>query len=199
VDAVILYLVRHGRTLHGEGRCVGHSDLEMDPEAGEALASLAASFEVAPPRLFSSDLARARSTLSALAHGWGGTIEVDARLREMNFGDWDGRTWVEIREADGERLQGWMDDWVERRVPGGESFADVALRVASWSDEILHGETSLLAVAHAGSIRALLCHLLEWPLDRAFRLQVDHGRISAVKLGESPTLLFLNADRVPLT
>jgi broad specificity phosphatase PhoE len=197
---MILYLVRHGRTLGADGLCVGHCDLEMDPAAEEGLHALAASFPVAPAHLFTSDLARARTTLGVLGIGWGGTITVEPRLREMSFGEWDGCTWEEIQREDGDRLQAWMEDWVEQPVPGGESFSAVAERVSGWANEVraAHTDDELLAVAHAGSIRALLCRLLDWPLERAFRLQVDHGRVSAVKFGREPTLLFLNADRVPV-
>jgi broad specificity phosphatase PhoE len=196
---MILYLVRHGRTLGGEGRCVGHCDLEMDPAAAVGLRSLAASFPAAPPpRLISSDLRRASTTLSALAERWSAPIEMDPRLREMDFGEWDGRSWSEIRSSDGERLQRWMDGWTTERAPGGESFTQVADRTARWLDELGRSDSSeAVVVAHAGSIRAMLCGILRLPLERAFRLRVDHGRVSAVELGDEPTLLFLNADRIP--
>lgn len=192
---MILYLVRHGRTAGAEGRCVGHCDLPMDPAAAEGLRTLAATL----PRGLSaatSDLARARTTADHLI-GENTPRTVDPRLREMDFGEWDGRSWAELESTDEDRLRAWMAGWVETPAPGGECFADVARRVNDWWEE--HGESGRdrLVVAHAGSLRALLCTLLDWPLRHAFRLQVDHGRISAVQLGREPVLRFLNADRVP--
>lgn len=195
---MILYLVRHGRTLDAEGRCVGHCDLAMDPAEEAALERLAASFPWPPAHLACSDLRRARSTLEVLGRGWPASRAPEPRLREMDFGEWDGRPWAEVRERDGARLEAWMADWVATRAPGGESFEEVAARAGSWLDEVRAApEGEVLAVAHAGSIRALLCRALDWPLERAFRLQVDHSRVTALKLGREPTLLFLNADRVP--
>jgi broad specificity phosphatase PhoE len=191
---VILYLVRHGRTLDAEGRCIGHCDLEMDPAAAAGLAALAESLAV-PPRRVTSDLSRARATLAALAEG---PHTLEPRLREMDFGEWDGRHWAEIQAQDGRRLRRWMDAWVETPAPGGESFAQVAARTAAWLAEVAaEPAEDVLAVAHAGSIRALLCGALGLPLERAFRLRVDHGRVSALELGPAPTLRFLNCGRVP--
>jgi broad specificity phosphatase PhoE len=176
---------------------VGHADLPLSAAGARDLAALAPGFPAVPDRVFASDLARARRSAEVLAEGWGSAVETDARLREMDFGEWDGRTWAELEAADGARLTGWMGDWVNERAPGGESFTDVAARAAAWAAE-MPGEGTAVAVAHAGSIRALLCHLLGLPLEAAFRVRVDHARVSAVRLGSmGAELLFANASRVP--
>ncbi|HSE44696.1 MAG TPA: histidine phosphatase family protein, partial [Gemmatimonadales bacterium] len=55
----------------------------------------------------------------------------------------------------------------------------------------------VVVVAHAGSIRALLCHLLEVPLSKAFEFPVERLRISTVEIGESGArLLALNSPEV---
>ncbi|HEX6037910.1 histidine phosphatase family protein, partial [Longimicrobium sp.] len=102
--------------------------------------------------------------------------------------------WSELDAADGPRLRAWMNAWVETRTPDGESFADVAARVAKWAAE-LPGESSIAVVAHAGSIRALLCTALGLPLEAAFRLRIDHARVSALRLQpHGAELLYLNAE-----
>jgi broad specificity phosphatase PhoE len=147
--------------------------------------------------VIASPLARARESAAVLAEPWSLAVEAEPRLAEMDFGEWDGRTWDDIEQEDGGRLAEWMAAWVSVAAPGGESFADVAARVSAWAGELPRAESALV-VAHAGSIRALLCTLLELPLEAAFRLRVDHARVSAVRLGSRQCeLLFLNADHVP--
>lgn len=194
---MILYLVRHGAAMDCEGRCVGRTDAALSPAGAAPLHALRDGWPEAPGRVIASPLARARSSAAVLAESWRLPVATEPRLAEMDFGEWDGRTWDDIERADGGRLAAWMSEWVSIPAPGGESYADVAARVSSWAGELPRQESTLV-VAHAGSIRALLCTLLELPLDAAFRLRVDHARVSAVRLGSRQSeLLFLNADRVP--
>lgn len=123
-----------------------------------------------------------------------GRVTVDARLREMYFGSWEGRTWAELEEQDGPALQEWMQDWTTFRAPGGESFADVVLRVASWLTDLPRDGVDHVVVAHAGSIRAAAVVLLDLPPSRTFSLAVDHAHVSTFSLSaNSATLLRWNS------
>ncbi|GJG86159.1 phosphoglycerate mutase [Gemmatimonadetes bacterium T265] len=208
--AVTLYLVRHGAAAGAEGRCVGHADLPLAPGAREALARLAEGWpHPRPPRLVASDLARARESAAVLAAEWGAAAPVpaDARLREMNFGRWDGRTWADLEREDGPALGAWMADWQNARAPGGEGFDDVIARAAEWLRDTVaaaqaDGVREVAAVAHAGSIRALLVHAFGLPKEVAFRVRVDHATVTGLRFagGELDAdcrraeLLFSNAE-----
>ena len=127
-------------------------------------------------------------------------LEIDPRLREMVFGDWDGRTWKELRAADGPFLEEWMKSWWHRPAPGGEGFADVARRASQWLDELLESSTgqTVVAVGHGGSIRTALCHILELPLERAFHLRLDHGRVTGLATTwRGVEVEFMNSGRFP--
>ena len=117
--------------------------------------------------------------LAAYAERWDLPVETDRRLREMDFGDWDGRPWSEVKESDEAFFRRWKDSWWHRPPPGGESVGDVARRAESWLTEILDcpGRT-VVAVAHGGTIRTALCHALGVPLERVFHLRLDHGLVS---------------------
>lgn len=191
-----LVLVRHGVATDAHGRCIGHTDLPLSPGGRAAVAELARSWQGAvPSRLVTSDLARAAASARILADAWRLIAEPEARLREMFFGEWDGRSWRELGEADGTRLAHWMADWSHEATPGGEGFPDVAARAAAWLAELrvdfVGGET-IVAVAHAGSIRALLSHLLGWTPAQAFHARLDHAGVTALELG--PGLEPLGAD-----
>lgn len=203
--------MRHGVTEGADGVCMGHCDLPLAARGRPALERLAAAWRddaragraavPAPTRLAASDLARARASAELFAEAFGLAPEADPRLREMHFGVWEGRAWSEIEAEDGERLGRWMAGWAAERAPGGEAFPDVAARAAAWLDGVRRAaapDDVVLAVAHAGSIRALLCTLMGWPLADAFRVRHDHARVTALRLPSGGAeLLVLNADRVP--
>lgn len=196
---VTLHLVRHGVAAGAEGRCVGRTDLPLAAAGRPALGRLAAAWRpggppatpARPPRLASSDLRRARESAAVLAAAWGLTepVAADPRLREMDFGAWDGRTWAELERDDGPAFGAWMAEWREARTPGGEGFGDVIARAAAWMRDAVgaaraDGVADVVAVAHAGSIRALLVHALELPRGAAFRVRVDHARVTALRVGD---------------
>ncbi len=209
---VTLYLVRHGEAVGAEGRCIGHTDLPLASGARVALARLAAEWpSPRPPRIVSSDLVRAQASAAVLAEAWGMArpIPIDVRLREMDFGAWDGRLWAQLERDDAAAFGAWMADWQDARAPGGEGFGDVIVRAAGWLHEAIttaraEGVTEIVALAHAGSIRALLVEVLGLPRRRGFQLRVDHARVSALRIGGGPLaeacagaeLLFLNTARV---
>jgi broad specificity phosphatase PhoE len=211
---VTLVLIRHGIATGAGGCCIGRTDLPLSPEGEASVHRLGAAWHHAatqsapclasPTRVFASDLRRAVDSARALAAHWAVPVEIDERLREMDFGEWDGEAWAALEARDGERLQAWMADWVVTRTPRGESFADVVARVGDWLDAVrrerVDGSQTVVAVAHAGTIRAALCHLLGWPLASAFQARVDHARVTAIVLGaHGNELQFLNADRIPET
>lgn len=175
-----LYLVRHGAAENAAGRCIGHCDLALSTAGAAAIGRVAMHLTPTPDRVIASDLIRARASASLLAAPWKRAVTTDPRLREMHFGDWDGLAWTEIERRDPDRLAAWMADWVHVRAPGGESFEDVVARVQTWFTELqasAENET-VVVVAHAGAIRALLCTWLAAPLDWAFRFRVEPASVS---------------------
>jgi alpha-ribazole phosphatase len=184
VAGLTLWLIRHGLASGGEGRCIGRSDLALADEGRAQIRRLVATVEGVPDAIYSSDRARARDSAAMLASAWSRAVMADARLRELDFGVWEGRTWEELEREDGARLQQWMRDWVHERPPGGESMVDLRDRVAAWVAEVRERtpDGQVAVVAHAGSIRALLCHLLGLPSEAAFRFRITHGRLSVVTI-----------------
>jgi broad specificity phosphatase PhoE len=158
-----LYLVRHGAAERAAGRAVGHLDLGLSDAGRQAIRSLAATWQGPPPdRLFTSDLARSAASAALLAAAWGVEPRTDARLRELSFGEWEGRQWHEVQREDGERLAAWGARWWGAATPGGESYATLSRRVLRWYAEALPAGSPgvTVAVGHAGPWRALVAELL---------------------------------------
>jgi alpha-ribazole phosphatase len=208
-----LALIRHGAAGGTVGRCIGRTDVALSRAGVMSIQRLAAAWYtegdagVLPPptRILSSDLARARVSAGGLAAELRLPVELDPRLREVDFGTWDGRSWVDIEREEGAHLAAWMEHWVSARPPAGESFSDLRRRVGHWYQE-LGGQPgtaengTIAVVTHAGVIRALLCNLLRWSAPWAFRVSISPASVTGMlDEGGQVELLFLNSERVPKT
>jgi alpha-ribazole phosphatase len=195
-----LILVRHGDVDAPPGLCLGQTDAPLSASGFAAMQQLAATWAEAPPRfLFSSDLKRAQQAAAIFAARFAIEPLSDARLREVDLGAWDGRRWDEVMRSDAARYEHWASNWVIQEAPGGESFADVIRRTGAWLSSLLSStrdDDIVLAVAHAGSIRALLCHALGLPPARAFALHIDHAHAARVRSrGGQFEVCYANASR----
>lgn len=157
--------MRHGRTAwNADKRFQGHTDVPLDGEGRAQAAALAAllrdeRIDVA----VSSDLARAVETARIVLGSREIPLRTDPDWREMRFGDWEGLTWEQILAANPALAAGDMTD-VRRYTPGGgETFDDLAARIAR-AVERVSAETppdgAALIATHAGPLHALLSVLL---------------------------------------
>ncbi len=178
-----LYLVRHGHTEYSDaGAIAGSSDVALSQAGRDAVAMVADSLDVASISAFhASSLQRATDTAALL--GSSNTLE-DARLAELDFGDWEGKTWQEVHDENPDHLSQWSENWVEQAPPGGETFQALANRADSWLEEVtaLPDEERLVVAAHGGTIRALLCLALDLPLSCAMRFSVDYAHVTLLSI-----------------
>ena len=107
-----------------------------------------------PTRLYCSDLPRCAQLAERLALRWNIEWEPTTELREMHFGEWEGRHYDEIDAADNLRWRRWCEDWRNEAPPGGESVEQLTNRVSSWLARKAPSERDVL-VTHAGVIRVL--------------------------------------------
>lgn len=120
-----------------------------------------------PERIVTSPALAARQTADALLAG----AQVDAAIRDMDPGAWNGRTLGNISGTDGEALSLWMSD-PARGAPGGETMGQVAARVANWLEEQARSDARLVAVTHVSVIRAAIALVLDAPVSAAFNIDV---------------------------
>jgi broad specificity phosphatase PhoE len=176
----MISFVRHGETaLNRDGRLQGRVDVELSPRGLEQVARLAtrvASWEVT--NVFSSPLARARQTATAIAAVLGCEVEIDERLIELDYGDWDGRSLSEIR---GEHGSSWFGD-PSFAPPGGESLVAVTARVESFCrDRLGAGDDHVIAVSHVSPIKAAVAWALG--VDERATLRMQLGLASITDIG----------------
>ncbi|MDI3417599.1 histidine phosphatase family protein [Streptomyces luteolus] len=163
-----LILVRHGETIwHAENRYTGRSDIPLTPRGRTQADHLATWAKQANlEALWVSPLGRALKTAAPSASATGLEACVDARLRELDFGDAEGMTTAEMRAAFPEALAAFHRDPAGDHLPGGELPADAVRRAMECLDEIraAHPNGRVLIVGHSTLNRLLLCHLTGVPL-----------------------------------
>jgi len=157
----VFYLLRHAATLWNlEKRIQGQWDSELAPAGKAHAAALAPGLAgLALSRILSSDLGRAKATTGILNLRLRLPVTLEKRLREQHFGEWTGRYWRDIPEADiaVAEAAGW-----NFAPPGGESRTDVRLRAERALTDAARANPgrNVLVVTHQGVIKAVLYHLL---------------------------------------
>lgn len=192
-DSVVIALFRHGLTEANKNRAyLGWSDSPLCPIEKEKIQRPMAEYEC----LFSSDLDRCLETSSIMFPGCDPQILYE--LREMNFGEWEGKTYEDLQgDAD---YQKWLAEPNLFKPPNGESFSEFLIRIERGWEEVVKrlSESNMKKVAmmtHGGVIRALLTKFAPEKKD-FWEWEVMHGKgyelvwnLDGLRRGERCTLL----------
>ena len=194
-DPVKLLLARHGQTeWHSDNRYVSRTDIALTATGLSQARALAHRAEREKVDLvLSSPLARALLTAKPAAAARNLEPETDERLRELDFGEWEGRTLSEIREEDPESVKRFEES-AEHGFPSGEPLHEGAERVLDVFAELSrsHAGGTVLVVAHNTLLRLALCRMLCVELGQYRRLlpRVLNGALSEVRFSESGGALY---------
>jgi alpha-ribazole phosphatase len=169
VTPYTLYLMRHGEPVL-TGRLLGRTDCAVSTAGIAACRGQAEDLPVA--RIVSSDLQRARACAEAI-----GPTMIDPRWRELDFGDWDGRT---PSDVDATALSRFWNDPETNPPPNGERWSALKDRVA---DAIagLPPEPALI-VTHGGAMRAAMAVLCGFDLAATWAIDLPYAAVLALKV-----------------
>ncbi|HEY1454076.1 MAG TPA: histidine phosphatase family protein [Roseiarcus sp.] len=162
-----LIFLRHGETAYNaEGRLQGQLDIPLNARGREQARSVGRTLQArigaeierleAARAFIASPFVRARETMEIARGAIGlmpGLYRVDAALKEISFGVWEGLTWPEIEARDQGGVRARRKDKWNFAPPGGESYAMLAERLRPWLSE-LTGDA--FVVSHGGVARALM-------------------------------------------
>jgi broad specificity phosphatase PhoE len=138
---------------------------------------------------------RARETAEPVAAAHSLHLVADDRLRELDFGALEGRTYDEIAESEPELYRAWMSTPTQVRFPGGESFADLKARAIAALDRIRQAHEAAVIVTHGGVLRAGVATWLSMPDETIFRLDQRYGGVTIVDWVEGvPLIRLLNGN-----
>lgn len=193
-----LVLVRHGETVHNAaGIAQGWNDSALSDHGARQVELLAERIAALKPNaLFSSPLARALATARPIAEATGLEIRTLDELREMNYGGWEGKSFLDVRRDDEAIYRRWIDD-ADCPCPGGESHNDLRSRLARAFELIeasANGEPlRAVAVTHGTAIRVAATVLLDVPTMTSRHFAQDNAAINLfVRRGGRPVLKLWN-------
>lgn len=187
-----LLLIRHGKiNLQREDRYWGSTDIPLN-DIGVKQAEQIRDY-LAPEKIthiYSSGLSRTRDTAKILADPRQINVIACEELNEFNFGYAEGLTYDEIKKLH-PSLAEEMAKMGDISFPGGESLDKFYGRVRVFLKRLeKHKPQDTVAViAHAGSLRMLICHLLELERKHWYRLFIDHASISVVNMYQHISIL----------
>lgn len=172
-----LIVVRHGETLHNvAGIAQGWNDSALSERGQLQVRRLAERIaSLAPTALYSSPLGRALSTANAIAEATGLAVQQLDDLREMSYGGWEGKSFLDVRRDDLEIYQRWISD-PECPCPDGESHNDVRRRL----ERAIAGVNSdrPILVTHGTAIRIGATVLLDAPMSISRHLAQDNAALN---------------------
>ena len=181
----VLFYVRHGETEWNQhGRLQGWHDSDLTSlgrmqavHCADILRELLARDQRDPVTLdfVASPLGRARATMERLRTTLGldpTTYRVDERLAELSFGRWEGLAYRQLLAREQETLAGRERDKWNFVPPGGESYADLLVRLRAWHATMTH---DAVVIAHGGTARALVALRGIAPPEKAAVFDIDQG------------------------
>ena len=176
----MLILVRHGRTEANARRLLlGRLDPPLD-ELGERQAAACGAALPDDASIFASPLLRTRRTAEAIA-GVGDRVRLDERWLELDYGDYDG---MPLDEVPGELWARWQRE-PDFAPPGGESLAQLQVRVSEACDELAltAPERDVVVVSHVSPIKAAVVWALGGPPELAWKFYVAPASITRIAFG----------------
>ncbi|MFU8889518.1 MAG: histidine phosphatase family protein [Trueperaceae bacterium] len=192
-----LWLIRHGETdWNAQDRIQGSSDIPLDATGLAQARRLAPRLaQVDFDAVYASDMARARVTAETALPG--ADVRLDPRLRELAYGIFEGKSWATLDADEAIEARHWHEDRYGRRIPGGESYADLQARVAAFRAE-LPERGRVIAFAHGGTIRAALYLALGQPVPGVWRLEIANTSITRLGFDHRGTTLITVNDHAHL-
>lgn len=184
-----LYFIRHGETdWNVEFRYQGQTDIPLNAKGraqsrrnGEALRLYVSDFSKLD--FVCSPLGRTRETMEILRHSLSldpKSYRVDHRLIELSYGIWEGNLLSDLAKIDSEGVQARTRNPFYARPVGGESYADLRIRVLDWLETLTQ---DTVVVSHGGVSRCLRGHLLDIMEDQIPELESPQDKILVLKKG----------------
>ncbi len=185
-----LHLIRHGEVAGQYHRVFGGSRIDMDlspkgHEQARLLADYVRRHKI--DAVFASPMLRVQQTLAPLRGHYPNPVVILDDLREVDFGDWTGLTWVQVKDRFGTSAYDWLDHLEAGTIPNGENSAALQGRVDTCLRAILqkHAGQSIAIYCHGGIVRALLSLLVEIPLPKLAYFNIDYASITQVEIDEN--------------
>ena len=182
--------MRHGQCQGGE-IYRGSTDVELTELGWQQMSESVQQADVTPApwqAVITSPLIRCQAFAERLASDCNVPLHVEPNLREMNFGDWEGRKVDQVHKEYAPQVAAFYSDPTQNTPPNGEPVAEVQQRVADafWHHLDRYQNQRLLFVQHGVTIRTLIVSLLDLPLSQLGGFEIPYAARLQFKIYTSP-------------
>ena len=194
-----IVLVRHGEPIAAtKGMVYGKLDVGLS-KAGEAQITSTAGWleKFKLSAIYSSPRTRATESARIAAEQFKLNVEVENRFAEMDFGDFEGSTYDEVKTHFPKIYECWMTRPTEVEFPNGESFSLMRQRVWAAIKElrIRHANQTTAIFSHGGVNRIVLTEVLNLPAENLFRLEQNYGCANVIDFYDDyPVVRIINQN-----
>lgn len=198
--ALKLYFLRHGETTSSQtGTFCGRLDIDLTPAGYQMADQFAEAYQALDwTAIFSSPLHRTMATAWPLSQRLGMKIQQRDGLKEIAYGQWEGKTPTEVNLEFHDDYVRWLADPGWNSPTEGEKGIDIARRSSEVLEEIEHtfAQGNILVVSHKSTIRIMLCSLLGIDIGRyRDRIGLPVATVSIVHMSEHGPLIEVMGDR----
>ena len=193
-----LILIRHGETSYNrDRRYQGYRDTSLTRKGKRQTRETALRLRNEPlDAIYSSDLKRTRYMAEIINSYHSLKINILPELREIDFGDWEGKTYNEIQREWKGLLSGWEKEPSKIKIPNGESIQELAKRTRTIIKKIIsaHSNQKVAIITHGGPIRIILMDALGLGADNWWKTITSNGGISIIKYQSKRAKVLLQND-----
>lgn len=195
-----LYLMRHGETVYSRtGGYCGELDPELTPEGMLMAKAFADAYRTLSwEAVYVSPMKRTIATAKPLCDAVGSEMQLRDGLKEIRYGEWEGKTAEYVQQHYGEDYINWLTEPAWNAPTGGETAVEISSRADLIIAEIeqKYKDGNVLVVSHKATVRIILCGLLGIDLGRyRDRIDMPAASISIVKFGKYGPMLEQLGDR----
>jgi alpha-ribazole phosphatase/probable phosphoglycerate mutase len=194
----VLWLLRHPEPeASASGRCYGSLDVKLSENGAGQARAVAAMLAGEPlDAIYTSPRLRCTQAANIVAGGRPCPVIALDALRELDFGEFEGRTYDEIAAHYPELYRQWMEDPTSVEFPSGESFVRMRTRVLAAMSDLLgrHAGECIAIVTHGGAARIILADCLGIPRENLFRIGQRYAGVNRIRYVDGfPIVELMNA------
>ncbi|WP_088067211.1 histidine phosphatase family protein [Gottfriedia luciferensis] len=182
-----IFLIRHTESIGNKQQVyAGMTDYELTENGLNQMKNVVAQFSKIIDRtssyhLYSSPLSRCTLLSDEIEAIIEKSKMIDNRLRETNFGLFEGKSYVELVNEFPEIIDAWNEDLIHYQIPNGESLFQCSERVNEFCNEIILKNEDSIIVSHGGIIKLLLLSILGLDLDHFWKVYTGNGCIIEIE------------------
>ncbi len=179
------YIVRHGQTEWNIlGKTQGQGNSKLTEKGILQAKELSVGMEKYPiDMIFSSDLGRAVQTAEIVGEKFGIEVQKTEALREMGFGEWEGKLIPEITEKYADIYKTWRNEPHLAKIPGGETLDTIKKRLEIFINDLneKYDNKNILLVSHSVTVRVFLLLMLDSDMKNIYRIKQDNTALNIVE------------------